>query len=785
MNISALLAALLVLAACSKKDGGGDSASDPAATPLENVVSGQQVIPDPEAGPGTVNEPEDTTPPPPPPPHMDLRPDAIPTYALPTNFQDIDPRTFTPSGTFVTGGGIPALDFTKSNILVPSDGWMREHAACKYPIRAPGKDAVSVTVDGSVGEWPASSIVVVDRAGDGAMGASSRDLRSMRWAKDATYYYMAFETEANAVADTLIRLNFSKLRLPTDNTIDPNIYYVAGDRLLTTIAFNALYVYDESTYVAQTPGTGVGQLDYALATSGKIVELKIPRSIIDPLMDGEPFAVTVAAEFTGKSDKLGGHLVGLTDDYACLVPLPDPAGNLNTYKMVVMRRATGVSASDAEIVYRAMIAAMPEATLAAKDNYDLVDTTPLTVLVNMSSAGVCGPQIGTFMKHDLWDRFGKQHRPWMNFRVAAHEYLHNFNAQDYALPASWGVEGHSEWMTTKAHTSFYGKWAAQATFGSNVRSFRDEEAVNGVQSISQDAWRDAPYTGLFYYHKAEAYWDILGTKVAYQDLLDNFYRTAQLSAPYADSDAMIAGIKDLSSYSLLAGDDIESGWFGGSYGSVLPITLLDDTDGDGLFNYQEAIFGTNPANTDSDNDGLSDTFEWATGSNPLVSSPRNQLVFDQSLADWDRMASTKMSTAFTHNNVCSAQLKRFGLVQSQGWLFFAAELTAEVASTEWAILIFDVYEPGKPAVQMVVDSGTDYVSPQYIDGSQPGKFRPLDMGANRPGGKAFELAYNLAWMGWSSVPSGTYVKVRFLTMDKNTNAYTTCDSSGNAAIQDF
>lgn len=42
-----------------------------------------------------------------------------------------------------------------------------------------------------------------------------------------------------------------------------------------------------------------------------------------------------------------------------------------------------------------------------------------------------------------------------------------------------------------------------------------------------------------------------------------------------------------------------------------------DSDGDGLFDAEEARFGTNPNNIDSDNDGLNDFLEIKIGANPL------------------------------------------------------------------------------------------------------------------------------------------------------------------------
>ncbi len=46
-------------------------------------------------------------------------------------------------------------------------------------------------------------------------------------------------------------------------------------------------------------------------------------------------------------------------------------------------------------------------------------------------------------------------------------------------------------------------------------------------------------------------------------------------------------------------------------------SLASDTDGDGLLNWQETLWGTNPNETDSDADGVSDGDEVGLGANPL------------------------------------------------------------------------------------------------------------------------------------------------------------------------
>ena len=64
-------------------------------------------------------------------------------------------------------------------------------------------------------------------------------------------------------------------------------------------------------------------------------------------------------------------------------------------------------------------------------------------------------------------------------------------------------------------------------------------------------------------------------------------------------------------------------WWEKKYG-LNPLDPSDrntDLDGDGLTNYQEYLYGTDPRNPDTDGDGLSDGYEVAHGLNPLVPNP--------------------------------------------------------------------------------------------------------------------------------------------------------------------
>lgn len=74
---------------------------------------------------------------------------------------------------------------------------------------------------------------------------------------------------------------------------------------------------------------------------------------------------------------------------------------------------------------------------------------------------------------------------------------------------------------------------------------------------------------------------------------------------------------------------------------ALPITIgrdlslanSQDTDGDSLFDWEEALRGTNPKKTDSDDDGTSDGAEVSTARDPLVAGPNDSVAAVASSTD--------------------------------------------------------------------------------------------------------------------------------------------------------
>jgi hypothetical protein len=299
-----------------------------------------------------------------------LRPDASTTPSFPTVDPTLDPRTFGPTGTYTPGAArLPTALLTQGHLLVADDGRLVELPPCAYPLPAPGHaSADGIKIDGDLSDWPLGALIGIDQAGDGAGGKDYLDLRELYFASDATSYYLAARVTGTWPATSIsgaLQIQFSSLALPTDGTTDPTPTLAAE----FGVYGSDLYQFTPNPGAKKLkPGTGPGELDFQLAASGQVIELRLPRSAIDPLLGSGPFVLNMetACDIGAPDcphapyrDGVGAHIVGLIDDYACLVPLPDPSGALTSFKMFVMRHQQGTDPQKAEQEYRAMIAAAP------------------------------------------------------------------------------------------------------------------------------------------------------------------------------------------------------------------------------------------------------------------------------------------------------------------------------------------------------------------------------------------------------------------------------------------
>ena len=71
---------------------------------------------------------------------------------------EIDPRSFVPSGNWLTGTGVKEIDLSSGKIISNDDGRDHDFPACAHPIPAPGLlPAEGIVIDGSLSDWSAKS----------------------------------------------------------------------------------------------------------------------------------------------------------------------------------------------------------------------------------------------------------------------------------------------------------------------------------------------------------------------------------------------------------------------------------------------------------------------------------------------------------------------------------------------------------------------------------------------------------------------------------------------------
>jgi hypothetical protein len=85
-----------------------------------------------------------------------------------------------------------------------------------------------------------------------------------------------------------------------------------------------------------------------------------------------------------------------------------------------------------------------------------------------------------------------------------------------------------------------------------------------------------------------------------------------------------------------------------------------DTDGDGLPDWQEKLWGTDPNNPDTDGDGTSDGDEVAQGRNPLIPGPDDKMASTEYLVE-----DYKTNDAFDQNSYTSILSKKLLLKVAQ------------------------------------------------------------------------------------------------------------------------
>ena len=124
---------------------------------------------------------------------------------------------------------------------------------------------------------------------------------------------------------------------------------------------------------------------------------------------------------------------------------------------------------------------------------------------------------------------------------------------------------------------------------------------------------------------------------------------------------------------------IFTGWTGDATGTDNPLAVLmnanktvgatfipdtNDTDEDGLTNYQESVYGTDPTKMDTDGDGYSDGCEVLTGHSPLIDTDKPVLVAQSQMVSTDIELTFPTAIGKTYWIEGSPDLKKWTALES-------------------------------------------------------------------------------------------------------------------------
>lgn len=692
---------------------------------------------------------------------------------------ELDPRTFIPTGSWDIGKGIKELELNSTQIVSNDDGRDHNFPVCENPIPAPGHLSPSeIVIDGLINDWSVGSIVSIDKKDD-SNNFENLDLRSFFWASDDENFYIAIELYSDWIAENTepayMNIFFNSFILPEDQTTIPVASFSHGFAIINS----GLYILDDEAFIPAKQGTEEGEYDYELELSGNIIEIRINRKHLSTLNE-LPFAVDIFTSDSIKQiDRTGPHIVGLVDDYACLVAIPNSEKQLSAYKMLVMRRSPDVKQSIAELSYRAMLNALPYATYLTKNQLNNWDTNNVISIGLMNTAGLYIPAIGHFIINEPNNFANETGLPISHFFVASHELLHSFNVSEYKLPSEWLREGHSNWFTLKIFESYFGKGVFQKNIVLENNSFIDEEFqfASSDHSIADINWNKRPHTPLFYYRKAAALFSLLLAEVNYDEFHHQLLMKALRESEFYDTDAFLFAYKELPSYPGDTNENIKASWFDndentGSFSK----DQFKDNDFDGLFDYQEAQLGTNPASYDSDQDGLSDTFEWTIGLDPTIGDEYHFLGNDNFLSDWERNHPNKLISSSQNlgsPDLCDerSNISRFGIIQDKNQIFIAIELGEQPLETDkdqLQIVIF-INDPNHNP-QVIIPFGSSFYLIKNEDNSLLRSNQLLAPFRST----TLEILLKSKWLEWNETPPED-TKFRIVTYINNQQ----CDYTEN------
>jgi hypothetical protein len=686
-------------------------------------------IPDRDAMPPTADAstPQDAGPPPPPLVEVEGHVD---TLALPSLDHAVDPRTSIQEPPDTTPV-LPAPLLKSGRIAVLASSDQLRFPACKYPVLSPVVPTLTPVIDGDLGDWAQVTPVLVDRSGD---GTADGDIVDFKMATDAAYYYFAV-TFADGLASGVVKLDFYS-EDPTQ--LEPGLIQPKLSMGLWRAIFAPQTTPTDMLIGAATASSPPASFQAVAAASGQGVagvEFRLARADVDAAFGTGAWSIAPSLQETSGTllDGIGAHLVGMQDDYACLVPLPSGRS-----KLFVFSRSADIDAEQAEVVYRAFIAAAPAVERAIGVLYEDVDTLAVSLLTGQFYSGLHEAQGVIYLNYTAPSADSGGLDPMNYFTTAAHEYVHGINDSPRvpAIP-TWGREGHSQWAASKAVSVRLNAFLAQWRIQTQMAGFAAEEDDVGNASLADEPWPQAGHTVLYDYQKSEGFYhlleSVLPADALQQDVLQH---GPELPMAFA-SDSKFTG---------KVSSNMWNGWFGGTYDQgILPRAMLfTDTDADGMSDVEESLAGLDPGKADTDGDGMTDLFELGAGRDPKKSDKDlgALIAADGRIDDWKRLVPDLLqSTGITRVSDAKCKgaphIERYGVLFDGDWLLAAIELDQKPPKNYVIAMQVTTPEPKTFDTIGALQGQSFFAGPA---GSVPFVV-PFTQ-------RATELHYHRSWLGW-------------------------------------
>lgn len=539
-------------------------------------------------------------------------------------------------------------------------------------------------MDGEPDEWTQGLIFY----GAKDTGASGVDLLTMSFGTDdeSLYFGLLFRRDFTAAGGT-VSINIHKT---TPSQAGASADSTAADSIEFDTALSPTSSTYDTAFIAAVLGHG-----------GRFLEIKLPRAALTPHIDVASAFFSVIVENGDQSTYTFGAVdTGLIPDYGCLVAMPDGTVNYMNFS-----HEPGLDAAREQLRDRSFALAMPldEEVMTTAYKEDTIRVTTRHFLDDEFT-------LGHFGGSDMEIRGIEADQVisvYNDLELAAHEYGHGFNSVTYLLPV-WLLEGHSDYLKSRASGFFYGPQYALGNLRDLASSVVSDEVAHGVMPLGDSAHWEKLSSSLNY-HKGAAFHGMLSTYFSdaeYTALLASLDEKLKGLDAANDQIAQFTKILDATGKLPVPAGRLTKGWLVGStYDPAFsPEEFYKDSDGDGLSDVKETILGTDPHKADTDGDLVGEGAEVLLGRDPLHAEaiPAGvTLVMDSMLTDW----STTLLPPVTTASYCGGAfaIQAIGAAYDDHNLYLAARLDPSVAATYTMQLVFAITKPDGTAVEMSLD----------------------------------------------------------------------------------